>query len=48
MMKFNTVKPDDVFMLDLLEELNLLRNRLKGTRVFLLDGDLRKGAGKKG
>jgi hypothetical protein len=45
MMKFNAVKPDDVLMLDLLEELNLLGNRLKGTRVFLLDGNLRNRAG---
>lgn len=47
-MKFNTIKFDDVLMLDLLEELYLLGNRLKGTRVFLLDGNLRKGGRENG
>ncbi len=44
-MKFDTVKSDNILMLDLLEELNLLGDRLKGTRVFLLDRNLRNGAG---
>ena len=43
-MKFDAIKFDDVLMLDLLEELNLLGNRLKGTRVFLLKGNLECGA----
>ena len=47
MMKFNTVKPDDILMLDFLEELNLLGNCLKGAGVLLLDGNLTRGAGEK-
>ena len=44
-MNFNAIEPDDVLVLDFLEELNLLGYRLKGTRVFLLDRDLTTGVG---
>ena len=47
-MNFNTIKLDNIFVLDFLEELNLLSYRLKGTGVFLLDGDLGRGRGEQG
>ena len=43
MMDLNTIKLDNILMLDLLEELYLFSNGLKGTRVFLLNGNLECG-----
>lgn len=44
MMDLDTIKFDDILMLDFLEELYLFSDGLKGTRIFLLDRNLGCGA----